>query len=240
MGGQETTVRRAVAASPAVSRKPTHSLFPGKLTVVTSAFTSIYQGSRTSDSAERKTVAKDLYSKAQSFAAHGVLNSSLEGVILNGADPTNLFSEIVSLHREAGDNVALDALMDSCLELSKSSNAVTRGTAVNLTKTLLRGASQRACAILADQCIELLTDPSKSVQSGAADILAQAYRYLDQNGRQFVRDSVEHIGQYGVLPDAHDPNPNGFSKETATALLGNLVVPKVIDLKETSPGVYSL
>jgi len=232
-------MQRAVTATP-VPRKPTHSLFPGKLTVVTSAFTSLYQGSRTENPKERKSSAKELYSNAHSFATQGILNSSLEGAILNGADPTNLFSEIVSLHREKGDNVALDALMDSCLELSKSPNAVTRGTAVNLTKTLVRGASQRACAIVADQCIELLTDPSKSVQSGAADILAQAYRYLDQNGRQFVRESVEHIQHYGVLPDAYDPNPNGSSKETATDLLGKLVTPKVIDLVEKSPGVYGL
>ncbi len=239
MRGQENTMRRAVAAT-SVPRKPTHSLFPGKLTVVTSAFTSLYQGSRTSDPAERKSAAKELYSKAHSFSAQGILSSSLEGAILNGADPSKLFSEVVSLHRETGDNVAMDALMDCCVDLSKSSNAVTRGVAVDLTKTLLRGASQRACAIVADQCIELLTDPSKSVQSGAADILAQAYRYLDQNGRQFVRESVEHIQHYGVLPDAYDPNPNGSSKETATDLLGRLVSPKVIDLREQSPGVYSL
>lgn len=239
MAGTLKTQVARVAQAPARA-PPKHDLMRGRLTAVTEAFILLYQGSMAKDPEAITLAAKELHKNAVQFAAKDQLKPALEGVLLNGVDPTSLLRELARLSRESGDSSSVDELLDCSLELMQSSGSIASGSSASLARLLFRDAGQNARAIALESCVSMITEEGTSLQKAAAGVISDVYKYLDANSREFVLQSLEHIEHYGVSPESFDPVPKTSSKETATALLSQLdsVPALVIDLSVDDSGVW--
>lgn len=239
MAGIQKLQAPRVAQAPARA-PPKSDLMRGRLTAVTEAFILLYQGSMAKDPETVTSAARELQKNAMQFAAKDQLKPALEGVLLNGADPTRLLTELARLSRESGDSGPVDELLDCSIELMRSSGSVASGSSAGLARLLFRDASQNARAIALESCVSMITEEGTSLQRAAAGVISDVYKYLDSNSREFVLDSLKHIGNYGVSPESFDPVPKTSSQETATALIGQLdsVPARVIDLSVDESGVW--
>jgi hypothetical protein len=212
----------------------------GRLTAVTEAFILLYQGSMAKDNEQITSAARELHKNAVQFARKDQLKPALEGVLLNGADPTRLLQELVKVSREANDSSSVDEVLDSAMEIMKSSGAVAGSSSASLVKLLFRDASANSRAIAIEGCVSMITDEGTSLQRTAAGVISDVYRYLDSNSREFVMQSLEHIENYGVSPESYDPVPKNSSKETAAELLTRLesTPASVINMSVDESGVW--
>lgn len=234
------TKQQAARVPQMPARAPQKDLMRGRLTAVTEAFLLLYQGSMAKEPEQIRSAAMELHKNAVQFAAKDQLKSALEGVLLNGADPTSLLRELAKISREADESGPVDELLDCSMEIMKSSGAVASGLSAGLVKLLFRDASQSGRAIAVEGCVSMITEEGTSLQKTAANVISDVYKYLDSNSREFVLQSLEHIEKYGVSPEAFDPLPKMSSKETAAALLNILdsVPAAVIDLSADESGVW--
>lgn len=215
-------------------------LMRGRLTAVTESFLLLYDGSMAKDQEKIRSAAKEIHSKTAQFASRDQLKPALEGVLLNGADPTNLLREIGKISRETGDDSSVNELLDCAMDIMKSSGSLASSSSVNLVKLLFRDAGANSRAIAIEECVSMIADEGTSLQKRAAGVISDVYRYLDQSSRESVLQSLEHIENYGVSPEAFDPTPKTSSKETASALLASLesVPAAIIELSVDESGIW--
>lgn len=236
-----TTKLQATRVPQMPARAPqTQDLMRGRLTAVTEAFLLLYQGSMANDREKIQSAAMEIHSNTVQFARKDQLKPALEGVLLNGADPTKLLRELGKVSREIGDDSSVNEFLDCAMDIMKSSGGVASSSSANLVKILFRDAGANARAIAIEECVSMITEEGTSLQRTAAGVISDVYKYLDQNSREFVLQSLEHIENYGVSPEAFDPMQKTSSKETAKTLLASLdsVPAAVITLSADESGIW--